>query len=268
MPTVVLGLLVASTLGMTNPAASRAAVATRSGPAALTGTGPTVIAHSGRTGMHAALATVAGRVTDAVTGEPLDSARLVLSGASLETRTDEEGRFSFEGHDLVEDTLLISHDGYRGSRLLIADISGEHLELQIELRRGPSSGARPALDPVATLLRDILVSSGAKSWAAHEFEPFLTSVGHPLELLLFSGLIEGWSLRSRYDGCVLIVGAEDCATLWLEGRETNAGEIGGLVRPQIERFWVVPPHVGIADLGLEAGSHAGLVVVLMGPEGR
>ena len=56
--------------------------------------------------------TVAGRVVDVVTGEPLRDANVILEGTTLGDAADSDGRFVIEGIPAGDHTIHISMVGY------------------------------------------------------------------------------------------------------------------------------------------------------------
>jgi hypothetical protein len=57
--------------------------------------------------------TVAGRVVDAVTGEPLRDANVILEGITLGDATDGDGRFVIDEVPSGDQTLHVTMVGYR-----------------------------------------------------------------------------------------------------------------------------------------------------------
>lgn len=74
-----------------------------------------------------------GVISDRETGEPLENASVVLSPSGLTKQTGADGAYCFEGLDAQQYTLTAQKFGYQTNRKLITAISGERMEVNIQL---------------------------------------------------------------------------------------------------------------------------------------
>lgn len=78
-----------------------------------------------------------GVVSDRETGEPLENASVVLSPSGLTKQTGADGVYCFENLDAQQYTLTAQKSGYQTNRKLIITISGERMEVNIQLSQIP-----------------------------------------------------------------------------------------------------------------------------------
>jgi hypothetical protein len=86
-----------------------------------------------------------GRVTDASTGRPLADARVVLSPAARDVRTDSAGRFNLGPVVAGPHALTVTAVGYAPARAEVVLAAASPLELDVELER-----LAPLLDSVVS----------------------------------------------------------------------------------------------------------------------
>lgn len=203
-----------------------------------------------------------------MTGGPVMDAAVVLIDAGLESRSDEEGRFSFDVDDIAADTLLVTHGEYRTARFVLSHLGDAPLDLHIDLRPGPVALSSEITTEARELLA-VLDARGARSWSFHQFDPFIGSVSHPLELLLYSGLVAAVDVTPPSGGrCVVIRLGGECAAVRENEREANSVIVSALFPWEVATFRVVPPDMDVPELDLVAGEHPGLVVVFTAEEER
>ncbi len=82
-------------------------------------------------------ATIRGRITDYVTGEPLTNASVVLSPSNQTKQTADDGVFVFEELDAQQYTLSVQKTGYQPNRKIVNALSGESVEVNIQLTKIP-----------------------------------------------------------------------------------------------------------------------------------
>lgn len=78
-------------------------------------------------------AKIQGVVTDYQTGEPLSNASVTLSPSGLSKQTDANGFYGFEELDAQQYTLTVQKSGYQPNRKTVTAISGETLQVDIQL---------------------------------------------------------------------------------------------------------------------------------------
>ena len=76
-------------------------------------------------------ASLTGRVTDSVTGQPIAGAKLELLGRALATSAGEDGRFALDVTDWPA-TLVATGSGYRVARVELAQAPAEPLALRLD----------------------------------------------------------------------------------------------------------------------------------------
>jgi Ca-activated chloride channel family protein len=74
---------------------------------------------------HAQTGSVAGRVTDAVSGQPAAGAMLAVEGTGLFTRSDDEGRYALQGVPAGERTIAVELIGYAPQRRQVTVTAGQ-----------------------------------------------------------------------------------------------------------------------------------------------
>ncbi len=82
-------------------------------------------------------ATIRGRITDYVTGESLTNASVVLSPSNQTRQTADDGVFVFEELDAQQYTLSVQKTGYQPNRKIVNALSGESVEVNIQLTKIP-----------------------------------------------------------------------------------------------------------------------------------
>jgi iron complex outermembrane receptor protein len=75
---------------------------------------------------------VSGKVTDAVSGEPIAGVNIVVKGRVIGTITGANGEFSLKANDAPPITLVLSFIGYRSQEIQVADASTTGLEIKLE----------------------------------------------------------------------------------------------------------------------------------------
>lgn len=92
---------------------------------------------SGSTETRAESATITGRVFDQATGEPLESARVVLAGTTLATSTERGGGFTLRNVPPGDHVLVVSYAGFDSVSRPVRATAGSGAPLRIELTSGP-----------------------------------------------------------------------------------------------------------------------------------
>jgi TonB-dependent receptor len=95
--------------------------------------------------------TIAGRVTDGVTGSPLPGAKVVVEGAASETSTDREGNFRLDAVPAGSRTLVVSYLGHRDQRIDVSVTAGTTKAVQVEMKDAQFS---ESVTVAAGLIRD------------------------------------------------------------------------------------------------------------------
>jgi iron complex outermembrane receptor protein len=75
---------------------------------------------------------VSGKVTDAVSGEPIAGVNIVVKGRVIGTVTGANGEFSLKANDAPPITLVLSFIGYRSQEIQVADANTTGLEIKLE----------------------------------------------------------------------------------------------------------------------------------------
>jgi hypothetical protein len=124
-----------------------------------------------------------GRVVDASTGEPIAKVKIIVSGASQSTSTDEHGEFTLPEHSDGEVELYITTIGYGLVRKTILIKAGEPVLIRIALGQ-----------EAATLTEQVMVTTGP-------FERIATGAAseqtlNKTELQTLSSVIAGDPLRA------------------------------------------------------------------------
>ena len=78
-------------------------------------------------------AKIHGTVTDYQTGEPIEKASVVLSPSGISKQTDANGYYQFDELDTRQYTLTVQKVGYQPNRKTASAISGENLQVDIQL---------------------------------------------------------------------------------------------------------------------------------------
>ena len=205
-----------------------------------------------------------GVVLDATSGDPIPGAQLSLARARVEMRSGQDGRFSFEAYDLQPDTLTIAHPDYHTARILLGNHARESLDLRVILRqRHPTYGTTGSgiQDEAAIMLQ----LTGGVLWSRADFWPYLQTTSHPLDLLLFSGLVHRITETSEGDPCVELAPGADCAVVTVHGADARRVDLGSRFPTEVAAFIVVPPTPGPGAQGAQPidESSAGQVVVFL-----
>lgn len=82
------------------------------------------------TGVSIAQISVSGKVTDAVTGESLPGANIIIKGSVKGAQTDFDGNFSIQSQK--GDVLAISYLGYVSQEILIEDVTNFQIKLVVD----------------------------------------------------------------------------------------------------------------------------------------
>lgn len=80
---------------------------------------------------------ISGRITDVSTGEPLNAASVTIIPGAGTIQTSSDGVFYFSGLDEGQYTVSVQKNGYQPNRKNITVISGENLQVDIQLARIP-----------------------------------------------------------------------------------------------------------------------------------
>lgn len=78
-------------------------------------------------------AKIHGTVTDYHTGTPLPNASITLSPSGFTTLTDANGYYAFEKLDAMQYTITAQKSGYQPNRKTITAVSGETMQINIQL---------------------------------------------------------------------------------------------------------------------------------------
>lgn len=84
---------------------------------------------------HNFFSTLYGVVTDSETGEPINAASIMLTPGGKTTVTESDGHYEFADLDVMQYTIMVQKDGYYANRKTINAISGETIEVDIQLSR-------------------------------------------------------------------------------------------------------------------------------------
>lgn len=203
-------------------------------------------------------APVWGHVVDELSGAPVADAVVRMRGAAAVTRTDVRGRFDFGSREFGQDSLSVTHDGYRSAQILLSGTEAT----PIDVRLSPNALAIP--DALASSMASFAATTGGRVWRQEDFWRFLARSAHPLDLLLSSGMVDALDDRRGPGTCVVLAGAEGCATLWLHDSPVANNALDPYLPTQVAGFVVVPEGSFTRSLDdAAATSGNGLVVVFM-----
>lgn len=76
-----------------------------------------------------------GVILDDKTGEPLENASVVLSPSGVTKQTGVDGTYCFEHLDAQQYTLTAQKTGYQTNRKSVMAVSGERMEVNIQLHQ-------------------------------------------------------------------------------------------------------------------------------------
>ena len=82
-------------------------------------------------------AKIQGVVTDYETGALLENASVTLSPSGLSRQTDASGQYSFSDLDVQQYTVTVQKSGYQPNRKTVTAVSGETLQVDVQLNRIP-----------------------------------------------------------------------------------------------------------------------------------
>jgi iron complex outermembrane receptor protein len=82
-------------------------------------------------------ATISGRVIDQTTGDPLENARVVLSGTALVTTTERGGQFLLRAVPPGDHVLVVTYTGFDSVSRSIQSTAGRDTPVRIEMTSGP-----------------------------------------------------------------------------------------------------------------------------------
>ncbi|MDE6792216.1 MAG: carboxypeptidase-like regulatory domain-containing protein [Muribaculaceae bacterium] len=74
-----------------------------------------------------------GTVSDHITGDPLENATVIISPGGISKNTDAAGYYKFDNLDTQQYTLTVQKQGYQPNRKTVYSISGEDLQVDIQL---------------------------------------------------------------------------------------------------------------------------------------
>lgn len=74
-----------------------------------------------------------GVITDYSSGLPLENASILISPGGLTKQTDASGYFRFENLEAEQYTLTVQKQGYQPNRKTVSAISGEDIQVDIQL---------------------------------------------------------------------------------------------------------------------------------------
>ena len=78
-----------------------------------------------------------GVVTDYSSGDPLENATILLSPGGISKKTDATGYYKFENLESQQYTLTVQKQGYQPNRKTISVVTGEDLQVDIQLATIP-----------------------------------------------------------------------------------------------------------------------------------
>lgn len=208
---------------------------------------------------HGSRLPVWGHIVDEFTGAPVVDAVVRMRGAEAVTRTDARGRFDFGPREFGRDTLSVTHESYRSAQIYLGGLEATPIDVRL------SPNALPIPDGLASSITSFAASSGGRVWRQENFWRFLARSAHPLDLLLSSGMVDALDDRRGPGTCVVLAGAEGCATLWLHDSPVANNAFDRYLPTQVAGFVVVPEGAFTRSLGPAATPDNGLVVVFMLP---
>lgn len=192
---------------------------------------------------HAQPVTLEGRVADPF-GEAIEGARVEMLFADLTTNTNAEGLFVLpDVPGVADDTLRVSHPDYRALTVPMDLTADGAWRLDVELQPVPVFTAG-SVDQAAIRRRAeaLLGETGGKLWRAEEFSSYLRFVNHPLELLLFSGLVEELNVAESGSGsCIVLRRPLPCASLSVVHDAQRSSSLRDWWPGEVDSFLVTEP---------------------------
>ena len=82
--------------------------------------------------------TIEGKITDYTTGKALENASVTLSPSGLTKQSDSDGRYIFSNIDYGQYTISVQKTGYQSNRKSVSTISGETINVDIQLQEIPN----------------------------------------------------------------------------------------------------------------------------------
>ena len=212
-------------------------------------------------------AQLSGVVLDRITNQPIADVRLRLTRSGSSASSTDDGTFVLNTGGSASEELEVTHPFYHPFHLTLGPGSADVGPLRVFLQRvEPAEGAGDE-GPDHSVFVEATQTPGVTLWVRADFWPYLAGARHPLDLLTSSGLV-----RQRSDGadgapCVRLHGADECATLRVEGGAAGAGALDRFPS-EVAGFVVVPPGQAAPGLGFPAQQENGAVVVILGAETR
>ncbi|MCF8228945.1 MAG: DUF5686 and carboxypeptidase regulatory-like domain-containing protein [Bacteroidales bacterium] len=120
---------------------------------------------------------IMGRVTNAVTGEAIPFANIIIKGSSVGATTNFEGEFSIETRDLKKDTLLATYIGYHPYKTKIRLNVFQEINIQLEPANILLDEVEilPGENPAEILLRKIIENkeeNNKQNFEAYQYEVY------------------------------------------------------------------------------------------------
>ena len=81
--------------------------------------------------------TIQGTISDYETGALLENASVTLTPSGLTRQTDDSGQYRFKELDIQQYTITVQKSGYQPNRKTVTAISGETLQVDIQLSSIP-----------------------------------------------------------------------------------------------------------------------------------
>lgn len=134
--------------------------------------------------------TIAGSVSDAVTGEPLAGAQIVVEGTSIGMATNRDGRFTLVNIEPGQHTIRAQYIGYGAATQQVQVQAGEVVEANFELRRSAIELEGLVVTGTAGQARRREVGNTISQINAADLESMpITNVGDMLQARVPGGLI-------------------------------------------------------------------------------
>jgi len=231
---------------------------------------------------------ISGRVTDAATGDPLETARVVLVGPNRIEGTNREGRYTFRGVEPGSHQVRVLRVGYRPETGTVSVPQGETVALDFSLTPSPvqldeivttATGQQSRLE-IGNSVATIAASKVAEEAPITEFGNLLTGRAAGVQVLKSSGATgTGTKIRIRGSNSVslsneplyYIDGVRMDATS--DGYAYNIGgqstsRINDLNPDDIENIEIVKGPSAATLYGIQAANGVVLITTKRGAAGR
>ena len=211
------------------------------------------------TGISIAQISVSGKVTDAVTGEPLPGANIIIKGSVKGAQTDFDGNFSIQSQK--GDVLAISYLGYVSQEILI----GDDTNLQIKLVGDSNSLDEVIVVGYGSTSRTKIISAVSVVDAETLKEIPVPNVSNALEGLASGLFVRQGTGEPGFSGSSFEIRNFGSALVIVDG---SPGDLNQLDPNEIESISVLKDAAAAAVYGVQGGNGVVLIKTRSGSYGK